>query len=328
METSEDILLKNIELLLESDSLLDDDKALVNKLLSTYLKQSKRFNRILKQSDKMSAEIALKNDKLQKISGQLSKYLSPQIYDMIFSGNQDVLIGSARKKLTIFFSDIVNFTATTEKLESEELTGLLNNYLTEMSEIALKHGATIDKYIGDAIVIFFGDPETSGYKEDALKCVKMAIEMKEKTKEIRNKYVDDGIVDSFDVRMGINTGYCTVGNFGSNDRMDYTIIGGNVNLAARLESNAHQNEILISHETQALIKGNILTLKQNAIMVKGISHPVQTYQVQGLKDSSQAIYKDELQGLNIEINRDKINNKKEVVKALHKAIENIIMDDL
>lgn len=219
------------------------------------------------------------NKKLEDISKQLSKYLAPQIYDMIFSGKHDVRISSKRKKLTIFFSDIVGFTPMTEKLESEELTELLNNYMTEMATIALKHGATIDKYIGDAIVIFFGDPESKGYKEDALACIKMALEMQQKNKEIGDLLVDQGIVNEFKMRIGINTGYCTVGNFGSDDRMDYTIIGGSVNLAQRLESNAPPGGVLISHETYSLIKGQFYCDEKDSIKLKGIYDPVKTYQV-------------------------------------------------
>jgi len=121
--------------------------------------------------------VSEKNRALELLSTKLSKYLSPQVYSSIFVGQRNVEIASTRKKLTVFFSDIADFTATTDDLESEELTSLLNRYLTEMSKIALMHGATIDKYIGDAILVFFGDPETKGVKEDALACVDMAIAM-------------------------------------------------------------------------------------------------------------------------------------------------------
>jgi class 3 adenylate cyclase len=121
---------------------------------------------------------------LEALSKKLSKYLSPQVYSSIFSGSKEVKIASSRKKLTVFFSDIADFTATTEDLESEELTTVLNHYLTEMSEIALAHGATIDKYIGDAILAFFGDPETKGVKEDGMACVNMAIAMQERMREL------------------------------------------------------------------------------------------------------------------------------------------------
>ena len=120
-------------------------------------------------------ELTKKSNALEQLSNQLAKYLSPQVYDSIFAGKQEVKLVSQRKRLTVFFSDLVGFTETTERLESEDLTRLLNQYLTEMSQIALAHGATLDKFVGDAIVIFFGDPETLGVKEDALACVKMAL---------------------------------------------------------------------------------------------------------------------------------------------------------
>ena len=95
------------------------------------------------------------------LSSKLAKYLAPQVYDSIFTGQQDVKIVSKRKKLTVCFSDLVGFTEITDKMESEDLTQLLNHYLTEMSKIALQYGATIDKYVGDAIVMFFGDPDNA-----------------------------------------------------------------------------------------------------------------------------------------------------------------------
>ncbi len=175
---------------------------------------------------------------LEALSAKLGKYLSPQIYNSIFSGEQSVEILSKRKKLTIFFSDIAAFTETTDNLESEELTAVLNHYLTEMSTIALEYGATIDKYIGDAMLLFFGDPESNGVKEDAKACVMMAIAMQRRMRELEQEWRDRGLERPFRIRMGICTGFCTVGNFGSRDRIDYTIIGNEVNLAARLESAA------------------------------------------------------------------------------------------
>src|SRR5215218_11387441 len=128
------------------------------------------------------------------------------VYSSIFTGQRDVEIASARKKLTIFFSDIVDFTATTDDLESEELTSLLNRYLTEMSKIALEHGATIDKYIGDAFVAFFGDPETRGVRQDAVACVGMAIAMQRRMRELQSEWRDAGLERPFQLRIGVNTG--------------------------------------------------------------------------------------------------------------------------
>jgi class 3 adenylate cyclase len=166
-----------------------------------------------------------KSAALEALSGKLAKYLAPQVYDSIFTGHQDGKIASQRKKLSVCFSDIAGFTETTDKMESEDLTQLLNHYLTEMSKIAVQYGATIDKYVGDAILMFFGDPDSRGVKEDALACVKMALAMQKRMAELADIWRASGIETPLRCRIGIHTGYCTVGNFGSEDRMDYTIVG-------------------------------------------------------------------------------------------------------
>jgi adenylate cyclase len=216
---------------------------------------------------------------LEALSSQLSKYLSPQIYNSIFTGEQSVEIAAKRKKLTIFFSDIVDFTATADQLESEELTALLNQYLTEMSNIALANGATIDKFIGDAILAFTGDPESKGVAEDALACVHMAIAMQQRMRGLRTEWQAKGLDQAFELRIGINTGYCTVGNFGSEDRMDYTVIGNEVNLASRLESHADVGGIMLSHETWALVRDEIGAEPAGEVALKGIPQPVKAYRV-------------------------------------------------
>jgi class 3 adenylate cyclase len=219
---------------------------------------------------------------LQVLSAKLAKYLSPQVYASIFEGRQEVKLASRRTKLTVFFSDIAGFTEITDRLESEEVTQLLNQYLTEMARIALEHGATIDKYVGDAIMIFFGDPETRGVKEDALACVTMAIAMQQRMAELSAVWRDSGIEAPFRCRIGIHTGYCTVGNFGSEDRMDYTIVGGAVNLASRLEHEAPPGGILISYETYAHVQDEVCCEELGRIQVRGISHPIAAYRVVGL----------------------------------------------
>lgn len=229
--------------------------------------------------DERTKELAEKSRALEQLSNQLAKYLSPQVYDSIFKGRQEVKVASSRKKLTIFFSDIAGFTETADRLESEELTQLINHYLTEMSNIALAHGATIDKYVGDAILAFLGDPETKGVKEDALACVRMAIDMRKRLQDLADLWRASGIEKPLQVRMGIHTGYCTVGNFGSEDRMDYTIIGGAVNTAARLESAAAPGEILISYETFAHVRDDVQCIEKGEVTVKGIAYPVATYTV-------------------------------------------------
>ena len=258
---------------------------------------------------------------LEILSTKLSKYLSPQVYSSIFTGQRGVEIASNRKKLTVFFSDIANFTATTDDLESEELTSLLNHYLTEMSKIALEHGATIDKYIGDAILAFFGDPETKGVKEDAIACVNMAIAMQRRMRELEFDWRDVGLEKPFQLRIGVNTGYCTVGNFGSEDRMDYTIIGNEVNLASRLQSHADLGGILISHETYSLVKDIIPAQECDPIQAKGFAKPVRNYKVLDQFDElpgRSRIIREEYDGLRVFVDLEKLN--KTVARETLKSI--------
>ena len=274
------------------------------------------------------SELSEKSNALEQLSKQLAKYLSPQIYDSIFSGKQEVKLVSQRKRLTVFFSDLVGFTETTERLESEDLTRLLNQYLTEMSNIAIEHGATIDKFIGDAIVIFFGDPETLGVKEDATQCVKMAIAMRKRMKELEKMWQDSGLEKPLQCRIGINTGLCTVGNFGSDDRMDYTIIGGGVNLAARLESACAPGEILISYETYAHVKDLIDCEERDQIRAKGISAPVTTFQVADLFENMEAgvrpIHASQPNfSLDLNITKLSLEEQTEVLDVLRDAAERI-----
>jgi len=222
--------------------------------------------------------------KPNEVALKLAKYLSPQVYASIFSGKNDVQLGTSRKKLTVFFSDIQGFTELTERLESEVLASLLNDYLNDMAKIALDHGGTIDKFMGDGIMVFFGDPETNGSRADALACVNMALQMRKHMKIIREKWRKKGVSQSLYIRMGINTGFCTVGNFGSEDRLDYTIIGEQVNLASRLETCAKANQILISSSTYALVSREIFCEEQDEIKAKGIAYPVKTYQVIDLQN--------------------------------------------
>ena len=261
----------------------------------------------------------------EMILGKLSKYFSPQVYNSIFTGELDVNINTTRKDLTVFFSDIKGFTTITERLEPEKLTELITDYLTEMTNIAINHGGTVDKYIGDAIMIFFGDPTTKGVKEDAITCVKMAMKMKKKLRSIRRKWKSFGIAEGLDIRIGIHTDVCTVGNFGSEDRLDYTVLGNGVNLASRLESLAKTNEILISENTYNIINKEIRCEYIDEINVKGKSHPVKTFQVEDL--ISDEIERDDLNyetdGFSVILDEEKIKNKDEIIDYLERSLDHL-----
>ena len=146
------------------------------------------YKALLEHSEAVEEQLDRKNGELKRLSDKLSRYLAPQVYDAIFSGARDVTIQTQRKKLTIFFSDIVSFTQITETLEPEELSSLLNEYLTTVTALAEQHGATVNKYIGDAVVAFFGDPESLGERDDAVRCVAMAIDIQRSLRELRKAW--------------------------------------------------------------------------------------------------------------------------------------------
>ena len=286
----------------------------------TVLAREEKLDTLVQERTKALAE---RTEQLETLSTKLSKYLAPQVYASIFQGRQQVEIASNRKKLTVFFSDIVGFTETTENLDSEELTSILNRYLNEMAGIALKYGATLDKYVGDAIIAFFGDPETRGVAEDAKACVAMAVEMQRRVAELESQWQEGGLERSLRVRMGINTGFCTVGNFGSQDRMDYTIIGGAVNLASRLESAAEPGKILISRETWSLVKDAVIAEEMPPLTVKGFGRPLQVYELLGLRESvSTKTIRRKIDGMNITIELAR-GNREQAIQVLKELIDEI-----
>ena len=235
---------------------------------------------LLIENEKAYEELSFKTERLEKISNQLAKYLSPQIYKNIFETDTDKVETYTRKKLTIFFSDIKEFTNLSDRLDPDLLAEIINEYLSEMTEIALQFGGTIDKFIGDAILIFFGDPETEGTAVDAKRCLDMAITMRKRVGELDEIWKKEkGISQGLQVRTGISTGYCTVGNFGSVQRVDYTVLGSPVNLAARLEAACSPQEILVSPETKGLVSEVFDFEEKKPIKLKGFSDTIEPYQL-------------------------------------------------
>lgn len=288
---SEPSLSKEQEILRECEEVLSQnppsvDVELFRRLTLECARSQKNLARIIRISDKnearlqsVSEELEQGKKKLEGLTGQLSRYLPRQIYESIFSSDTSTEIKTQRKLLTVFFSDIQGFTRISSVVQPEVLTHYINAYFSEMSEIAAKHGGTVDKFIGDAMMIFFGDPESRGPKQDALACVRMAYEMQQRLAELHIAWEKEGLQHPFITRIGINTGYCNVGNFGSHTRMAYTILGGEVNLAARIESQSEPGGILMSHETYALVKNFVDVIEREPVALKGISQPIRTYAI-------------------------------------------------
>jgi class 3 adenylate cyclase len=270
------------------------------------------YRHVLRETEEQKVLLDEKSRMLEALSSKLSKYLAPQVYQSIFSGHQDVSLETTRKKLTVFFSDLKDFSQITDDLEPEDLADLLNEYFTEMSEIALQHGATIDKFIGDAMLMFFGDPDTKGVEEDAAACVAMAIAMQRRMRELQHAWRARGIQQPLRMRIGINTGYCNVGNFGSTDRMDYTIIGNEVNLAARLEEHANPDGILLSYETYALVRSNVTAEEWPVMEAKGIRREIRPYALTDFLDEPDAnqMINSEIEGMSVRIDLRNLDEKR------------------
>ena len=199
--------------------------------------------------------------------------------EKIFKGEFAAKLTHRRTKLTMCFTDIQDFTAFTDASDPEDVARLLNDYLGEMARIVRRWGGTIPQFTGDAVFAIFGAPDSRGEREDAIACVRMALDMQARMRELRDKWWNEGIQFPFAIRCGIHTGMANVGNYGSEGFMEYSAIGLNTNLASRLEHACEPGEIYVSHSTWALIHGIIPCVEVGTIDVKGFHYPLKTYRI-------------------------------------------------
>ena len=204
----------------------------------------------------------------------LKRYLSPQVAESILAGDTEVDLVSSRKILTVLFSDIRGFTAMSERMEPEELVDLLNEYLTAMTEIVFQHGGTLDKYIGDAVMVFVGDP--IAYEDHEARALKIGFEMRSRLDRLQRGWLAAGDGE-LTIGIGIATGYVTVGNIGSPARTDYTVLGNHVNLASRLANRADGGQILITERTLQAVDDLIEAAKIDEMELRGVSRPIKIF---------------------------------------------------
>lgn len=262
-----------------------------------------------------------------ELSNQLSRYAPIQLWQSIMRGEAEAKLEYKRKKITVFFSDIQGFTELSEKLIPDDLAFVLNDYLSHMTEIAKQYGGTIDKFMCDAILIFFGDPDSQGVEQDAKNCIDMAMAMRQQMKFLRERWVKMGY-SALHIRMGVSTGYCHVGNYGAMHRMAYTIVGRDANLAARLQSAAEIDEILISDETYKLVKNYYLCAPKTLGELKGIQGNIKSWQVMekySAKQANQLWFDYEYKGFQLALNMEEVQNYQydELIVLLEKMIERI-----
>lgn len=228
--------------------------------------------------------LLLENGRYKKEKNQLqsafSKYVSPDVVDQIIYHPEIMHLGGEKQFLSVIFTDLQGFTAMSDSMDPVKLVRVLNMYLNEMSEVIIALGGTIDKFEGDAIMAFFGAPIP--IPDHAVRCCKAALRMKKMEKIINNQLMIEKLIDKpLHTRIGINSGDMVVGNVGSLKRIDYTIIGGNVNIAARIENinKEYNTSILISDQTYELVKDFFETRQVDTVMLRGISRPVTVYEL-------------------------------------------------
>ena len=285
-------------------------------------------NRRIKHIEAQKQTYFTEMNRYIELSNQLSRYAPLQLWQAIMRGETEAKIEYKRKKITVFFSDIQGFTELSENLIPDDLAFVLNDYLSHMTEIAKQYGATIDKFMGDAILMFFGDPDSQGVEQDAKNCLDMALAMRQQMTFLRERWIKMGYAP-LHIRMGISTGYCHVGNYGAVHRMAYTIVGRDANLAARLQYAAEIDEILISDETYKLIKNDFLCAPKAPIELKGIQGKVRTWQVMerysATRNENQQWFDYEYKGFHLVLNLEEVQNFEypELVEVLEKMVKRI-----
>ena len=212
----------------------------------------------------------------QSLQRSFEAYFQPGVVRRIMANPEMITQGGQKKELTILFSDIKSFTTYSSTMTPIEIQKALNEYFEAMVETVFKYEGTVDKFIGDGLMVFFGDPEDQ--PDHALRCVRAAIEMQQRTRALKEKWEREGKFP-LQIRIGINSGPVVVGNMGSARRLSYTVLGSDVNLAQRLESNAPVAGILISHRTYELLGGAIPAKPLEPIKVKGLDVPIRVYEV-------------------------------------------------
>ncbi len=207
---------------------------------------------------------------------RLRRYLAPQVADAVLSGGAPVTLESTRRNLTILFANIRGFTSMSERVEPEELIDSLNEYFAAMTDVVFRHGGTLDKYVGDGILAFFGDPIP--FEDHAERAVATALEMRAHLRGLRSRWMER-LHEELNVGIGISTGYVTVGNIGSDTRTEYTVIGNHVNLASGLAESAGPNQILVSERTLAAVRGRVEAEPVDAITLEDVHRPVRIFEI-------------------------------------------------
>jgi len=234
------------------------------------------------------------------LNRKLAKFVTTPLVEELAKSENDAILSHQRRKITVFFSDIQDFSITTDAMEPEELAQLLNEYFAEMIRIVFQFGGTVDKLMGDGLVALFGAPVAMEPSSGALRCIQMAVNMQQRLGLLNEQWKARGCAHTIKVRMGINTGLAIVGSFGSDAWANYTAVGSQINIAARLQQMAEPGQILISHSTYSLVAEKISATRMGKTFLKGSHYPIQVYQLEELVErESPASIKWQAQGYSV-----------------------------
>jgi len=323
MTTGKDEILARVKALVDSDDQAELGSA-ARELASHFERQSRRLNRLVKMSDAHEDRLMQANQKLTTLTANLSRFVPKTVVDRLLDPTGEQIGRKERRELTVFFSDIVGFTRMTERMEPEPLSSLLVDYFSEMSRLCEQWGGTLDQFIGDAIVIFFGAPESRGVDSDARNAVGMAVEMQERLGLLRTKWADCGYPIPLHVRMGLATGYATVGNFGSDRRMHYTAIGNAVNEAARIQSLCPPDRVYVGSDTHLRVRDFYSTTARDRVQLKGQQQPVQLYEINpGQRQRAPDLIVGSGDGYRIFVDFDIVSDRQSALALLKQAVEQL-----
>ena len=222
-------------------------------------------------------------------TGELKRFLPQQVAEGLLGGALEPDEAFQRRKVTALFADMVGFTDLSESLEPEELALVLNEYLREMTAVAVEHGGALDNFIGDGLMVIFGAPTASSEEEQARAAIRTALAMRARAAELAERVHARGYPAEVNVRIGINSGYCTVGVFGSDVMRAYKAVGFAVNLASRLQGHAEPGSILCGVRTYALVEGEVQAVPREPLTVKGSARPVEAWEIIGLVEAPDAV---------------------------------------
>jgi adenylate cyclase len=241
------------------------------------------FQEVTRLNQQLEARVEEQMAELVR-TGELKRFLPHQVAEGLLAGHLSPSEGFERRKLTLLFADMVGFTDLSDTLDPEELSEVLNEYLREMTAVAVAHGGNLDNYIGDGLMVLFGAPNRAEESIQAWSALKAAFAMKERAEALTAAIRDRGIPADLRVRVGVNTGHCTVGIFGSDIMRAYKAVGFAVNVAARLQSEAEPGTILVGFRTYALVKDRVRAEQREPLKLKGAARPVEAWEILALVD--------------------------------------------